>query len=53
MKACVIQPPYSMEISLSDEYFERKLEYFRQYGDSMDIIVLSVCPSTTTFPVPL
>ncbi len=40
MKACVIQPPYSMDLSLSDAYFERKLEYLRQCDPSMDIIVL-------------
>ena len=40
MKACVIQPPYSMDLSLSEEYFARKLDYLRQCDKSMDIIVL-------------
>jgi len=40
MKACVIQPPYSMDLSLSDAYFARKLEYLAQCDESMDIIVL-------------
>lgn len=25
MKACIIQPPYSMDVSYSDEYFEYKI----------------------------
>ncbi|MBE6688523.1 MAG: hypothetical protein E7588_04490 [Ruminococcaceae bacterium] len=40
MKACVIQPPYSMDCSLCDEYFRIKLEYMAQCDESMDIIVL-------------
>ena len=26
MKACVIQPPYSMDLALSDAYFAKKLD---------------------------
>lgn len=40
MKACVIQPPYSMDIKDADRLFEQKLEYLRKCDDSMDIIVL-------------
>lgn len=40
MKACVIQPPYSMEIKDADTLFEKKLEYLRECDDSMDLIVL-------------
>ncbi|MBQ8508896.1 MAG: hypothetical protein IJ493_03215 [Clostridia bacterium] len=40
MKACVIQPPYSMDASLMDAYFEKKLELLNQCDESMDIIVL-------------
>lgn len=40
MKACVIQPPYSMDASLADEYFNIKLDYLKACDESMDIIVL-------------
>ena len=40
MKACVIQPPYSMDLAYADEYFNIKLEYLKQCDESMDIIVL-------------
>jgi len=40
MKACVIQPPYSMDPSNSDEYFAYKLKYLDECDASMDIIVL-------------
>ena len=40
MKACVIQPPYSMDTSHSDEYFRFKLQMLDQCDDSIDIIVL-------------
>lgn len=40
MKACVIQPPYSMDLSLSDAYFAKKLELMEQCDPSMDLIVL-------------
>ena len=40
MKACVIQPPYSMDLSQADELFAKKLEYLAACDESMDIIVL-------------
>jgi hypothetical protein len=37
MKACVIQPPYSLDLSYSDEYFAKKRyfksNYYRQQGN--------------------
>lgn len=40
MKACVIQPPYSRDISHSDQYFQYKLDLLDQCDRSIDIIVL-------------
>ena len=40
MKVTVIQPPYSMDLSKSDAYFEKKLELLNECDDSSDIIVL-------------
>lgn len=40
MKACVIQPPYSYDLSLSDEYFSYKLEMLEKCDETIDIIVL-------------
>ncbi len=40
MKACVIQPPYSMDVSKCDEYFEYKLDCLAKCDESMDLIVL-------------
>jgi len=40
MKACIIQPPYSFDLELSDEYFAYKLNLLEQCDDSVDIIVL-------------
>ena len=40
MKACVIQPPYSMDYSKSEEYFKIKADLLEQCDESMDIIVL-------------
>ncbi len=51
MKACIIQPPYSRNLSLSDEYFEYKMNLLDQCDDSIDIIVLpeySDVPCATT-----
>ena len=39
MKVCVIQPPYSRDVSYSDEYFEYKLKMLDECTDE-DIIVL-------------
>ena len=40
MKACIIQPPYSRDTSLSDEFFEYKLKLLDECEVSTDIIVL-------------
>lgn len=40
MKACIIQPPYSYDLSLSDEYFEYKLNLLDECDKTVDIIVL-------------
>lgn len=40
MKACVIQPPYSFDLSLSDEYFDFKMQMLDRCDKSTDIIVL-------------
>ncbi len=40
MKACIIQPPYSMDTSFSDEYFNFKLDMLDRCDSSVDIIVL-------------
>ena len=40
MKACVIQPPYSMDLAKSDELFRLKLDYLDSCDESMDLIVL-------------
>ena len=40
MKACVIQPPYSRDLSQSDALFAKKLEMLDGCDESVDIIVL-------------
>lgn len=40
MKACIIQPPYSRDVSFSDECFEYKMNCLDNCDDSADIIVL-------------
>lgn len=40
MKACVIQPPYSMDSACSDELFDFKLQMLDKCDTSVDIIVL-------------
>ncbi len=40
MKACIIQPPYSRDVSFSDEYFEYKLNCLDKCDSSVDLIVL-------------
>ena len=40
MKACIIQPPYSRDVSLSDAYFDYKMNCLDQCDASADIIVL-------------
>ena len=39
MKVCIVQPAYSTDYSLSEDYFNRELEFFAQCDESMDIIV--------------
>ena len=40
MNVCIIQPPYSMDVSHSDEYFQYKLNLLDECDESTDIIVL-------------
>jgi len=40
MKACVIQPPYSRDLSRADELFAFKMQMLDACDDSLDIIVL-------------
>lgn len=40
MKACIIQPPYSRDVSHSDAYFDYKIRMLDKCDDSIDIIVL-------------
>jgi len=40
MKACIIQPPYSRDTSLSDTCFAYKMEQLDQCDESLDLIVL-------------
>ncbi len=51
MKTCIIQPPYSRDLSLSDEYFQYKINLLEKCDQSIDIIVLpeySDVPCVTT-----
>ena len=47
MKVCLIQPPYSTDYSMSDDYFNVELELLDKCDDTMDIIVL---PEMTDMP---
>jgi len=40
MKACIIQPPYSRDVSFSDEYFNYKINLLDKCDETVDIIVL-------------
>ncbi|MBQ9735855.1 MAG: hypothetical protein IJV96_03620 [Clostridia bacterium] len=40
MKACVIQPPYSLDLKKSDELFAYKLDLLKKCTPEMDLIVL-------------
>ena len=40
MKACVIQPAYSMDFSQSDKFFDWELDTLDQCDESMDLIVM-------------
>jgi len=51
MKACIIQPPYSRDLSHSDAYFQYKLQLLDNCDASIDLIVLpeySDVPCATT-----
>ena len=39
MKACIVQPPYSTDYSLSAAYFEKEMAFFDACDPSMDLIV--------------
>ena len=40
MKACIIQPPYSRDVSESDKLFQYKIDLLDSCDDTLDIIVL-------------
>lgn len=40
MKACIIQPPYSRDVSFSDAYFDWKRNALNQCDETLDMIVL-------------
>lgn len=40
MKACIIQPPYSRDTALSDEYFDFKMKLLDKCAPTLDLIVL-------------
>ncbi len=40
MKACIIQPPYSRDVSYSEEYFNFKINLLDECDESVDIILL-------------
>ena len=40
MRSCIIQPPYSRDLALSDEYFAYKLKLLDECDEDTDIIVL-------------
>lgn len=40
MKACVLQPPYSMDAAKADDYFQKKLDLLEACDPSLDLIVL-------------
>ena len=51
MKFCIMQPPYSKDLALSDELFQYKLDLLDECDDSVDVIVLpeySDVPCATT-----
>ncbi len=47
MKACIIQPAYSLDYSLSDERFRREIAFLDACDPSMDLIVM---PESTDIP---
>ena len=48
MKVCVIQPPYSRDVSRADELFEAKLQLLAECDGTLDLIVL---PEYSEVPV--
>lgn len=51
MKACIIQPPYSMDLAYADECFNYKIDLLDKCDETIDIIVLpeySDVPCATT-----
>ena len=40
MKVCVIQPEYSTDFALSDEYFKKELALMDECDESADLIVM-------------
>lgn len=48
MKACIIQPEYSMDLSRADELFQWELDALDKCDESMDLIVL---PESADIPV--
>ncbi|MBR4867474.1 MAG: hypothetical protein IKU11_12355 [Clostridia bacterium] len=48
MKACIIQPPYSQNLSDADQFFEWKIDQIEKCDRSVDIIVL---PEYSDVPV--
>lgn len=40
MKVCIIQPPYSVNYSESDEYFRREIAFLDECDSSIDLIVM-------------
>ena len=51
MKACIIQPPYSHDLSRADEFFAFTLQKLDECDGSIDLIVLpeySDVPCATT-----
>lgn len=40
VKACVLQPPYSMDAAKADNYFQKKLDLLDACDPSLDLIVL-------------
>ena len=38
MRSCIIQPPYSRDLALSDEYFAYKIDMLDKVEESVDIL---------------
>ncbi len=46
MKVCIVQPPYSVDYSQSEEYFKWEIEAFDKCDESMDLIVFPESSAT-------